>query len=83
MSGEEKAKAFPHKPYSGHTTIKIVDYNNTKHYQIKMWIHYWSCQHIMTKNKVRQQDKGRKIAIEISNPHFARLGIIILLENET
>ena len=29
MSGEEKAKAFPHKPYSGHTTIKIVDYNNT------------------------------------------------------
>ena len=37
----------------------------------------------MTKNKIRQQDKGRKIAIEISNPHFARLGIIILLENET
>ena len=36
MAGEEKAKAFPHKPYSGHTTIKIVDYNNTKHCQIKM-----------------------------------------------
>ena len=37
----------------------------------------------MTKIKIRQQDKGRKIAIEISNPYFARLGIIILLENET
>ena len=37
----------------------------------------------MNKNKIKKQDKGRKIAIEISNPHFARLGIIILLDNET
>ena len=37
----------------------------------------------MTKNTIRQQDKGGRIAIEISNPHFARLGITILLENET
>ena len=29
----------------------------------------------MTKNKIRQQDKGRRNAIEISNPHFARLEI--------
>ena len=82
MPGEEKAKAFPHKPYSRHYDY-VVDYSNNKHCQIKLWIHYWSCQHIMNKNKIRQQDKGRKIAIEISNPHFARLGIIILLDNET
>ena len=37
----------------------------------------------MNKNKIRQKGKGRKIKIEISNPHFARLGIIILLDNET
>ena len=83
MPREEQAKAFPHKPYSRHTTIIIVDYNNNKHCQIKLWIHYWSYQHIMNKNKIRQKGKGRKIEIEISNPHFARLGIIILLDNET
>ena len=31
MPGEEKAKAFCHKPHSRHTTIIIVDYSNNKY----------------------------------------------------
>ena len=36
MPREEQAKAIPQKPYSRHTTIIIVDYNNNKHCQIKL-----------------------------------------------
>ena len=40
MPGEEKAKAkakaFPRNPYSRHTTIIFVDYNNNKYCQIKL-----------------------------------------------